>query len=93
MAILVEVEQGGHFKGRMELIKHIKGGKLSPSQAIAAFCYECCGFHDQGRFDCKVESCPLYPLNPARTGGTVKRKTLSEEHRKKLSENLKKRKA
>lgn len=87
------VEAGGTFQGKRELLEHLKGKRLTASQAIAAHCYECCGFFDQGRFDCKTATCSLYPFNPHREGGRVKRREVSEETRFKLAETMKKKRS
>jgi len=33
-------------------------------QAMEAKCFECCNGYIDGRIDCKVTSCPLYPWMP-----------------------------
>jgi len=50
--------------GRQVLKKHNEGKKLTYKQAVLAKCYECtCGYVD-GRFDCRIQDCPLYPYMP-----------------------------
>lgn len=51
-------------KGGKELKKHLMGDKLSPRQMILAKCYECCGNYADGKEDCTIDDCPLYPLMP-----------------------------
>lgn len=76
-------------KGRNEFEKHLKGEKLNKSQAIQAKCYECMGGYADGKGDCKISNCPLYPWMFYKEGGAVKRE-LSEEEKKRRAENLKK---
>jgi hypothetical protein len=53
-------------QGRMELISHINGGVLTQRKAIYAKCYECMGYYCDGKVDCKMPDCPLYPFMPYR---------------------------
>jgi len=46
------------------LIKYLKGGKLSRPQAMKCKCYDCNGYNADGRKDCGVKHCPLYPWMP-----------------------------
>ncbi|SNB45695.1 hypothetical protein [Geobacter sp. DSM 9736] len=91
-----EVQKGGHFKGKKELLKFLHGEQLSPRQSIAAHCYECMGYYADGKdafpdrkLDCRSTLCPSYPYNPYREGGSQKRRSLSPETRQKLSERMK----
>jgi hypothetical protein len=53
-------------RGNNLLAKYREGKPLTRSQAIEAKCSDClCGFID-GRVDCKVKNCPLYPWMPYR---------------------------
>jgi hypothetical protein len=53
-------------KGRNELIKHLNGQRLTRKQAAYAKCYDCmCGYID-GKNDCRIPDCPLYPFMPYR---------------------------
>jgi hypothetical protein len=51
-------------RGAKELKKHLSGGKLTQRQAILATCYECCGGYADGKIDCFIQTCPLYPWMP-----------------------------
>ena len=51
-------------KGNKELIKYLNGGKLSPKQMILAKCFECMGNYADGKVDCALNDCPLYPMMP-----------------------------
>jgi len=61
---LHDAENGKHVSGRRELIKHLKGERISRGEALRAKCYECNGGYPDGAFDCEIEGCPLYPFNP-----------------------------
>jgi hypothetical protein len=50
--------------GSNHLIKHMEGGKLTRAQAMKAKCTECMGGFVDGRYDCHIDDCPLYPWMP-----------------------------
>ena len=52
--------------GRSHLIKYLKGVRLTQRQAILAYCCACMGYFIDGRNDCKMPECPLYPYMPYR---------------------------
>jgi len=61
---ITRVETSPRRRGRQQLLRHLKGQHLTASERIKAKCNECCcGFVD-GAIDCKLETCPLYPLRP-----------------------------
>jgi hypothetical protein len=51
-------------RGGKELNKYLNGGKLSLKQMILAKCFECCGNYADGKDDCELSDCPLYPIMP-----------------------------
>ena len=53
-------------RGLNLLKKHRSGVKLSISQMIQAKCCECMGCYTDGKRDCEIELCPLYPRMPWR---------------------------
>ncbi len=57
---------GMKAQGRGELVKHIAGERLTHRQMILAKCYECMGGYADGKRDCKIPKCPLYPRMPFR---------------------------
>ena len=61
-------QHGGGMRGRKELLKHLDGERLTMKQAILAKCYGCMGYFSDGRQDCKIDECPLYPFMPFREG-------------------------
>lgn len=63
---LIDAEKGLETPGKRYLVKHIKGERITLRQAVMAKCFECmCGFAD-GRQDCKITVCALYPWMPFR---------------------------
>jgi len=53
-------------KGRNHLKKHFSGSRLTRGNAILAKCYDCMGGYSDGRVDCRIQNCPLYPFMPYR---------------------------
>ena len=51
-------------KGRGELKKHLHGQRLRASEALKAKCYDCMGGYKDGKQDCGVTACSLYPQMP-----------------------------
>jgi len=68
------VEGGSSGKGKTSLLKYLKGGRLTQRQAIQAKCYDCMGFYVDGRYNCEISDCPLYPWMPYK--GKEKKTTL-----------------
>lgn len=57
-------QHGKTARGQKELLKHLSGQKLTFKQAIYARCYDCMNYFSDGKNDCKIPSCPLYPFMP-----------------------------
>jgi hypothetical protein len=57
-------------QGRTELLKHVAGKRLTRNQAIKAKCYDCMGGYTDGKQDCRIHVCPLYPFMPYRNMGS-----------------------
>jgi len=55
-------KHGKTAKGKKELIKYLEGGRLTPKQAIQAKCFDCLCYMVDGRQDCKMPKCSLYPF-------------------------------
>ena len=53
-------------KGRNELLNYFRGKPLTYKQAILGHCYSCMNFYSDGKVDCKIPSCCLYPFMPYR---------------------------
>ena len=67
MTELEQAMQSKQFAGRTELIRHLKGERNCASAAIKAKCFDCCAYYEDGKVDCGVKDCPLYPWMPYRT--------------------------
>jgi hypothetical protein len=62
---VVEIQKyGKSAQGRKELIKFLKGGKLTRKQAMLAKCYECSGYYADGKRACTVADCPMIGYMP-----------------------------
>ena len=51
--------------GRKAYLKHLQGKKTTRDEAIAAKCYDCMAYYRDGREDCKIRTCSLYPFSPS----------------------------
>jgi hypothetical protein len=49
-------------RGMKEFYKYELGAKLTLKQSILAKCCECMGKYADGKVDCGIEECPLYPF-------------------------------
>lgn len=58
---------------------------MTPLQAIKAKCLDCCGGSREEVKHCAIKSCPLYVFRHKTGQG---KRVLSEEHKKRLIENL-----
>lgn len=64
---------GKKAKGRAELIRFYQGKRQPASQAIAGYCYDCCGYFADFIGDCENPSCPLHPHMPyAKKKGSIR---------------------
>lgn len=80
-------KEGMTAKGKIELLKHMEGIALTQKQAIISKCYDCMGWYSDGKVDCGMDQCSLYPFmpyNPNRRRGKPK----TEEQRAKLKAQL-----
>jgi hypothetical protein len=91
----MEIEQikryGKEAKGRKELIEHLTGKMLTPRKAILSKCYECMNAYADGKVDCNIPDCSLYPFMPYRKGEKLVLRKMSEEQKEKIGHNLRKR--
>lgn len=77
---------GKKAKGQKELMKHLEGNSLTLRQAVLAKCYDCSGFYSDGKNDCCMPGCSLYPFAPF-NANRVKKVTgrrIKDEHKEKL---------
>ncbi len=50
--------------GQRHYLAYLEGADIGRSAAMTAKCFECCGGYIDGRVDCGVKSCPIYPWMP-----------------------------
>ena len=62
------VKRGGKFQGRLELLRHLEGKRLTQREAIKAHCYDCMGHYSGGAEDCQSDVCSLRPFMPYHKG-------------------------
>lgn len=60
--IAVIEKDGLRAKGKTESLRHLVGERLTHKQAIYAKCYDCMGYFIDGRVDCQLFECSLYPF-------------------------------
>jgi hypothetical protein len=62
----VDLDRMPKSGGLTALQKHITGLKLGYPEMIKAMCCLCMGYYIDGRVDCEIPECPLYPKMPYR---------------------------
>lgn len=72
---------GKQAKGRKELIAHLEGERLTLRQMIHAKCYDCMGYFADGRVDCNIPECALYPVMIYRKGEKYRVINLSDDQK------------
>ncbi len=79
-SIIRDINQFGiKAKGRKELLAYLNGQEISKKAAILAKCYDCCGGYCDGRHDCVIPSCSLYPYMPYRKEKSKTKRVKSEK--------------
>jgi hypothetical protein len=80
---LAMVQKSGKASaGKTNLVKHLKGERLTQRQAILAKCCDCMCYHADGRLDCRMPHCSLYPFRPYKEDPAVSsRKVISSRRR------------
>ena len=56
------MEKLPNAKGNNLIKIYLDGGILTIMESIHAKCADCMGYYVDGRVDCKVPTCPLYPF-------------------------------
>lgn len=84
--IISDIRRNGKTaRGQKELLKHLSGQRLTLKQAVLAKCYDCSCFYADGKVDCKMPSCSLYPFMTFNTDKSKRTsRTMSEDHKAKL---------
>jgi len=63
---LAQLKEWVTSRGTRVYEKYLRGERITRGEALAAKCAECMGGYVDGRRDCRVELCPLYPYMPYR---------------------------
>jgi hypothetical protein len=50
--------------GRTNYLKYLDGNKIGLKGAVLSKCFDCMGYYIDGRNDCGIPECPLYPWMP-----------------------------
>ena len=58
------ISNGVLAQGKRQLKEHLHGKKQTRKNAMLAKCYECMGYYADGKSDCEMQECPMYPYNP-----------------------------
>jgi hypothetical protein len=78
-------QHGKKAQGKSEYTTYLESReKLSPKKAITANCYFCMNTYVDGRTDCEIPDCPLYPYMPYRKDKSKSRKVLSEKQKESI---------
>ena len=78
-------KHGKTAKGKNEYLSYLEHSmKLPPKQAILAQCYQCLGCYADGKVDCEIPDCPLYPYMPYRKGVEKVKRVMSEKQQESL---------
>ena len=86
---LEEVSRAKLAAGKNEYQKFLEGGKITLGQAVKAKCFDCCGYYEDGKVDCGVRDCPLYPWMPFGKAKQERPKKPRTEAQIRASETLK----
>lgn len=70
--------------GRRELLKYLEGARITQRQAILAKCYDCMCYYADGRKDCEIPDCSLYPFMPYGTKPQTQARRLSKVHKERF---------
>jgi hypothetical protein len=86
-----DVEQNWMLaKGKKELVRHLRGGRLSATEAIKAKCYECMGGYGDDKVDCEISACPLRPMMPYNPDKNKSLRVMSDKNKKAASDRMRK---
>ena len=78
-------KHGKTAKGKNEYLSYLEHNtKLPPKQAILAQCYQCLGCYADGKVDCEIPDCPLYPYMPYRKGVEKVKRVMSAKQQESL---------
>jgi len=75
---------------KKHLVAHMEGDKLTPMQAIHAYCYSCMNGFADGKEDCGMSECPLYPFMRYNPNRKINKRALTDKQRKDIGVRLRK---
>lgn len=61
---IASAQLGLESTGKRLFIAYLKGEEITRKEGMAAKCFDCMGGYADGRKDCRVPHCPLYPWMP-----------------------------
>ena len=73
------LESAPASRGKTLYLKYLDGVRLTGRQAALAKCCDCMCYHIDGREDCRMPTCPLYPFMPYK-GKVAKAESKDEEN-------------
>ena len=86
MADIAWIRQHGKTaQGKNEYLEYLESEKkLSPARAIKANCYQCMNGYMDGKDDCEIPNCPLYPYMPYRKDKAKVKRVRTEKQQEAL---------
>ena len=58
------IEDSPLAQGKKEYLAFLDGKRLTMKESILANCYMCMGYYADGKIDCRIFRCALYPFMP-----------------------------
>ena len=89
-ALIKDVEKAKVASGKNEYLRYLNGQSISIAQAVKAKCFDCCAYYEDGKVDCGVTDCPLYPWMPFGKAKKERPKKEKTEAQMRALETLKK---
>ena len=68
--------------GERYLKKYREGGKITLKQAVIAHCYDCMAGYADGKLNCEIKDCSLFPWMPYKR---ISKESLQNTEKKKVS--------
>ncbi len=59
-----EVKSWAQSPGKKHMMRHLNGERLTRGEAIIAKCADCNAGYVDGKLNCQIVDCPLYPYMP-----------------------------
>jgi hypothetical protein len=81
---------GRTLKTKINFLSYLDGKKLTLLQAVKCKCYDCTGYYADGKTDCGLKACPLYPWMPYGEKEAKVKKILTADQKKAVVDRFKK---